>query len=144
MSHFTPSVTAPLEEWDNTTDAIIWLIENTPDYQLTYSELVLEQNPEKRYGRCSFEPLESQSAELTGWPTHGRKVKYTLTAETCYVKAPDAFGDGEVGELEGYKITVEMPNPVTLKKEPYKTYLIVGSDRSDFRLAEASEIMVEA
>ncbi len=139
---FTPSVTAPIEEWDNTTDVIVWLIENIKEYQLTISDLLLEQNPEKRYGRCSYETLETQSAELTGWPLHGTKVKYKFTAELIYVKVPNAFEDGETGELEGYEITVLKTE--NFKDQPYAKYIIVGSDRSDFRLAEPNEEKVLA
>ena len=53
-NNFTPSVVAPLEEWDDTTDLIVWLVEQKTEYHLSIPELALEELPERYHGSNRF------------------------------------------------------------------------------------------
>jgi hypothetical protein len=130
FNEFKPSVTAELEEWDETTDVIVWLIEQNEQFHLSCPNLKLEQNPERHYGRSSYETLESQTADLTGYTKEHHKVKFTFTAEAAQIKVPEP--DDPDAETDGYKITVEQQDPATYRNKPFVKFTIKGYNRSNF------------
>jgi hypothetical protein len=129
---FTPSVTAPLENWDNTTDAIVWIIEQKQAFNITqYPDITLEQHPEHYRGNI-YNFMETQSAELKGYITGRGEVRYILTAEY-----KDNLTDPETNEtVEGYTVTVERRflNHLKMFAEKFATYQIIGSDREEFKI----------
>lgn len=136
---FTPQVYAPLEGWDETTDAIIYIIETTPDYHLSLPELTLDKHPERSYNRSYYEPLEDQIADLIGWPiSHGEKQRFKFHSE------PVAVVNAEGEEVEGYEVTVDKVDyKYPVRYSPHNTFLVVGRDRRDFRLAQPNEHKLE-
>ena len=129
INNFTPSVVAPLEEWDDTTDVIVWLIENNQAYHLSIPELSLEQFPEQKYNSRHFENLESQSADLEGWTEDHEKVRFTFDVEQKSVVDPETGN-----EVEGFEVTVKKRSLRNLlaKQQKFASYIIAGCDRKEF------------
>ena len=122
---FKPSVTAEIEEWDETTDAIVWLVEQK--YHLSSPRLAIDELPQQAYGRRYFETLEKQSALLTGYTPEHSKETYRIHAELTYIPESDSeSGD----EIEVCKITVK--KEVNYKYVPDAEYTIKGANREEF------------
>jgi len=133
---FRVTVVAELEEWDETTDAIVWLIEQRFS-DIEVPTLKLETTPSaKHYPHYSLEALDSQEAHLKGWRKH-EKVELDFLAE--HVELPEVpLEEGEEGYVEeGYKITVERDVALTdfkHKTEKVAEYTIQGSNRHEFKI----------
>lgn len=129
---FTPSVVAPLEEWDNTTDVIVWLIEQKKELQINeYADLVLEHMPEHQRGRI-WDFLDEQGADLDGYISGEGKVRFSFIAEY-----KDDLVDPESGDkVEGYEVTVtkHFITEYQKKSQKFAAYLIRGCDRGDFEV----------
>jgi hypothetical protein len=135
VTNFIPSVTAPLECWDNTTDAIIWLIEQKTEYHLDISRLELEQLPEWNGRQGFWEFLESQTAELKGWPRPcGNKEYFKFYVEFTYLVDPETGN-----ETDGYTIAVEKKD-CAFKWQKFASYKVLGSSRDNFTILEESII----
>jgi hypothetical protein len=120
-----PTILVPLEEWDDTTDVILYV------YQQKYSSLfkntptiTLDNIPERasRYG--NYEALENQRAEVTGSSHDYSRIVFTF--------------DANIEDLEdsyGYTITVKKQNPVNhYKLEKIAQYTIKGESREEFEI----------
>jgi len=131
MKQFTPSVVAPLETWDNTTDAIVWLIEQTPAFHVECAELALESLPEQYHASRRFVTPENMSADLEGWIKNKGKVHYLFSVDYTEVTDPEADD-----KVEGYIVTVDVRylGEFGSKAKRFAVYSIAGCDRSDFRL----------
>jgi hypothetical protein len=131
MSTFTPSVVAPLEEWDNTTDCIVWLIEQKEALHINkYTDLTLRELPEHIRGRI-WETLEYQSATLDAYIENKGKARFTFTAEYKEVTDP------ETGEkADGYEVdvTYQLFSDPKLRVQSYASYTVMGADREEFRV----------
>ncbi len=141
MNSFTPSVVAPLESWDDTSDVIVFLIEQKEELHINqYADLVLEHLPEQYHGSRRFVTPENQSAQLEGYIAGKGKIRLEFTAEYR-----DDIVDAETGnQIEGYNVTVtrKFVNDWRSKPELFVSYVVAGSDRSDF--AVISEVKAEA
>jgi len=123
------TVLVELEDWDDTTDAIVWLIEEKFN-DVIGADLTIDKSP---YGWSGIENLEKQSGRLEGWKDRQRTVLYF---EAEYAEIP--MGKDEQGEeiyQEGYKITVHDVRYPAKKTE----YVIFGTHRKDFELVEGEK-----
>lgn len=127
---FTPSVVAPLEFWDDSTDSIVFLIEEKKELHVDCAELALDQLPEQYHGSRRFVTPENCSADLEGWQ-NSKEVRFSFTAKYADVVDPKT---GE--KCEGYNITVELKflREIGSKKKQFGVYSIAGLDRRDFRV----------
>ena len=112
---------AELEEWDDTSDVIVWLIEQCEEYHLSCPELELRDLPTLSY-RHNFDFLEEQKATLTGYTQEHSKVSFDFRAE--YIEIED--------NSLGYKVTVHKAGDTV--KVFDKTYIIHGENRKEFEL----------
>jgi hypothetical protein len=103
---FKPSVSADLEEWDNTTDAIMWLISKIPDYKLECAELRLETCPQKAWNSHRLETLHSLKAKLEGYESCYVKATFVFNAELTYITVKDRSFKRGWSEAIGYIIEV--------------------------------------
>jgi len=128
MSGKPPYVTVvvELEEWDDTTDAIVWLIEQKYS-DLSCARLEIDKSPQTWRG---IENLELQRATLTGWTKDHQKIEWEFTAE--YAEIPL---EGDVYE-EGYKVTIEKRyyEKNKFKRDKIGEYTIKGTDRKEFEI----------
>ena len=125
MSKRPPYVTVlvELDDWDDTTDAIVWLVE-TKFPKLTFARLELGENP---YGWRGIKNLEKQTATLTGW-LDDEKIEWEFTAEYCEIPL-----EGDVYE-EGYRITIEKRYyDKGYKRQKLAEYIIKGTNRKNFQ-----------
>ena len=107
---------AEIEEWDDTTDVIMWIIEQDPTYHLSCARLDLEVNPEQRYGRSSFETLDNQVAYLSGWTDKHEKVRFKFDAEVISIANPTA--EDPDAEDDGYAIEIMIDN-IDYRMKPF-------------------------
>ena len=118
------SVYAELEEWDDTTDVIVWLVEQKyGDITLPRLELSYMPRPHPR----GYENFSSQSADLTGWKEH-KKVRLRFEAKylDC-VEEKDEMTD------EGYRVTVW---DITAQTKMVAEFVVKGSDRDEFKIVK--------
>jgi hypothetical protein len=127
MSKQPPYVTVivELEEWDDTTDAIVWLIEQKYS-DLSLPKLEISKNPHTWRG---IENLDSQSATLNAWTKDNQKICLDFIAE--YAEIPESDEKGETWFLDGYKITVKEAG---YKGKTLAEYTIKGTDRKEFQI----------
>ena len=133
MSEMKMSITvlAELEEWDNTTDAIVWLIEQRY-FNTRLPKLRLETMPE--YTRGGFENLGKQSADLEGYnKLLALKIRLNFIAEYIDDIEEKEEETGETYTVEGYKITV---SDITAQTRKIAEYTIKGTDRKEFSIVE--------
>ena len=121
---------AELEEWDDTTDLIVWLIETSEEYHLSCPELTLDENPEHRYSRGSYETLESQKAWLEGWSKEHHKEQITFHVKQIMIKKPTS--EELDAEVDGYEVIVEK-RAADFKKYQISKFQVEGYDRKTFR-----------
>jgi len=124
------TVLVELEEWDDTTDAIVWLIEQKfSDLQLP--KLKLEKAP--AYGGRLLEASDTQEAWLEAWTKENKKIRLDFYAEAIEIpEIPEK--DEETGETfytHGYKITV---HDTTAQTKKIGEYTIKGTDRKEFQI----------
>lgn len=141
FNEFKPSVTASLEEWDDTTDVIMWVIEQKEIYHLTDPRLELDEHPTQRYNRNRYETLESQKATLTGYTKEYLKVKYNFYADVIQIKVPEPDSAIGFAEADGYEIFVEKKDPETYRMKSFERFTVKGYDRSNFELFEVLEVV---
>jgi len=127
MSKQWPYVTVmvELEEWDDTTDAIVWLIEQKYS-DLSLPKLEISKNP---YTWRGIENLEGQNAILHAWTKDSQKISLDFIAE--YAEIPEPDEKGETWYLDGYKITVKEAG---YKGKTLAEYTIKGTDRKQFQI----------
>lgn len=122
-----PSVLLEIDEWDDTTDAIVWLIEKKfSDVRL--GELKLTDNP---YGWRGITTLEKQRARLEGWRDHN-KVYLAFYAEWVDLPEKEEEGWGTI-YTEGYRVTVD---DITAARQRIAEYTVKGRDRKEFEIIE--------
>jgi len=128
-----PRVLVELEEWDDTTDAIVWLIEERFK-DVSLPELKIEEFP---YTWEGIENLDEQRATLEGYRDN-KGVRIYFEAEYTEIPA----GKDEQGEdmyEDGFKITVEERyryTPEGLKPTTAFEYIVEGTSRKNFKLVE--------
>jgi len=132
FNEFKPSVHTELEDWDDTSDSIVWTIENCEEYHLSNPKLELDEAPQQYHGSHRFETPQSQKATLTGWTKEYHKVTFVFYADFTQIKAPTP--EDPTAEVDGYLIVVEKENPVTYKREPFAEYTVKGYDRKSFEV----------
>jgi hypothetical protein len=133
-NQFKPSVSAQLEDWDDTTDSIVWLIENNEQFHSSCPKLTLESTPE-RYGCSSrMSALDSQTATLTGYTAEHQKVKFEFTAEATQIQVPEPESKNGFAEADAYLVTVEKQDPESYRMKPFAKFTVKGYDRSNFTL----------
>jgi len=114
------TVLAELEEWDDTTDVIVWLIEQR-FFNTTLPKLFLEKAPTHH-----LETLEIQSADLTGYNDKlHQKIHLNFVAEQIEIPL-----EGDIYE-EGYKVIV---NDITAQTRKIGEYTIKGTNRDEFEI----------
>lgn len=123
-----PTVIAELEDWDSTTDVIVWLI------QKKYADVLrptleLEKTPKQKYNRNDFEFLTTQTATLDGSKIH-EGVKLRFDAMYAELK------DNDESVIDGYKVEVCMQEKEHFRWIPIAKYTISGADREDFEIRE--------
>ena len=123
------SVYAELEEWDDTTDVIVWLVEQKYS-DMTLPRLELEDMP--RAYRHGYETLDRQVADLHGWKEN-KKTWLRLEAEYLDDIEEKDEETGEVYNVEGYRVTVE---EVTVQKKKIAEFVVKGSDRDEFKIVK--------
>jgi len=119
------TVTVELEEWDDTTDAIVWLIEQKYS-DLSLPKLEISKNPHTWRG--GIENLEDQNATLDAWTKDNQKICLDFIAE--YAEIPEKE-TGETYYEDGYKITVYEGK---LRGKKLAEYTIKGTDRKEFQI----------
>jgi hypothetical protein len=139
FNEFKPSVHTEIEEWDDTTDVIMWVIEQTEEYHLSCSKLELDEQPSQRYNRSSFETLQSQKATLTGYTKEHHKVKFVFYADVIQIKVPEPDPKDGFAEVDGYEILVEKEDPETCRMKPFTRFTVKGYDRSTFEKFQVLE-----
>jgi hypothetical protein len=138
-----PTVKAALEDWDDTTDVIVWLVQKE-FADITLATLELEDTPNLSY-RHTFDYMDSQTATLEGWPPNHSKVEIRFDAEAVEIPHNEVPADLAAAlELEadynvdGYKVTVSKrdgDSRYTLGRwKPIAIYTIYGVDRTDFQI----------
>jgi len=131
FNEFKPSVHTELEDWDDTSDSIVWIIENIEDYHLTCPKLELDEAPQQYHGSSRFETPTSQKATLTGWTKEHHKVLFVFYAD--FTEIPNV--DGVDGAVDGYIVTVEKEDEThPYRMKPYKKYTVKGYDRKSFEI----------
>lgn len=123
---------AEIEEWDNTTDVIVWLIEKKFK-KVSLPTLKLQNCPREVGHYRYWQQLESQEARLTGWI--GDKFVRDFFAEQIEIPCKNN------GEIDGFRVTVEEDkiDPTTFKTITTKLaeYTIRGVDRSEFKIVSS-------
>ena len=123
------SVYAELEEWDDTTDVIVWLVGQKYG-DVSIPRLELSYMP--RAYRHGYENLSSQSADFTGWKEH-KKVRVRFEVVNIYdIKEKDEK-TGEVYDVEGYRIIVW---DKTAQTKMVAVFVVKGSDRDEFKIVK--------
>ncbi|MGD6808519.1 MAG: hypothetical protein ACQCN3_02355 [Candidatus Bathyarchaeia archaeon] len=135
---FKPSVSADLEEWDNTTDAIMWLISKIPDYKLECAELRLETCPQKAWNSHRLETLHSLKAKLEGYESCYVKATFVFNAELTYITVKDRSFKRGWSEAIGYIIEVVKVEESGEEKTVNK-HFITGTSSEDFKLVTPYE-----
>ena len=129
---FKPSVHTELEEWDDTSDSIVWLIEQNADYHLSCPKLELDEAPQQYHGSRRFETPQSQKATLTGYTKEHHKATFIFYTDFTQIKVPTP--EDPTAEVDGYQIVVEKENSQTYKKESFAKYTVKGYDRKSFEV----------
>jgi hypothetical protein len=123
------TVMAALEEYDDTTDVLVWLIEQK------YSEvndptLEIDETPQLAWGRRTCECLSSQKGKLTGRNCKHEKVTLDFSAEVIDIPVgPDVWDCG-------YRVEVTKTewNGANFKTTKVGEYTIKGSNRNEFEI----------
>lgn len=124
------TVLAELEEWDNTTDVIVWLIEREFK-QVKCPTLKLQNCPREVGMYRHWQQLESQKVRLTG-SMYGKSFERNFFAEQIEIPCENN------GEVDGFRVTVEEDkiDPISFKTTTTKLaeYIIKGTDRTEFKI----------
>ena len=131
LNEFKPSVHVEIEEWDDTTDVIVWLIENVEDYHLSCPKLELDEAPQQYHGSRRFETPNSQKAWLTGYTKEHHKARFIFYADFTQIKV--SIPEDPDAEADGYLVVVKKEDE-TYHMKPYKKYTVRGYDRATFEV----------
>jgi len=112
-----------LEEWDDTTDVIMWIIEQK--YADFFASTLEIGTSPFDLGRITN--LDHQTAILKGWKEH-KQVELFFEAEYAEVEEEDIAG---IVFEDGFKVSVES---YPYRKQKIAEYLVEGTERKHFKI----------
>ena len=123
-----PTILVPIEEWDETTDAIIWLYQQKYQQNLNLHSITftLDEMPTAR------ETLQEQCAEIKGLNSKN--------LERVFLMFDAVLTEVDDENVYGYKIQVRTLNPVTFRYEKEKEYTIKGENREEFEIIKEQSL----
>lgn len=140
-----PKVYVEIEDYDDTTDSIIWLIQQRYPQIADYEPLILEETPEKKFHSPYFYALDRQTAKTfpsadqmtfySGYIEFDDRKELEDYAKIHHLTLDEDFLDGleEDSVFEGYLVTVTKRR-VSLSDKQEGLYLIFGIDRNEFKI----------
>lgn len=140
-----PSIYVEIEDYDDTTDSIVWLIQHRYPKIADYEPLILEETPEKKFHSPYFYALDRQTAKT--FPSADQMTFYSEYiefddrkeledyAKIQHLTLDEDFLDGleEDSVFEGYLVTVHQRTQTSFTKQ-IGLYLMFGVDREEFKV----------
>jgi len=142
-----PQVYVEIEDYDDTTDSIIWLIQQRYPQIAQQEILLLDEPPEQKLHSPSFKTLIEQTAKTVFTAVddqmifHAGQVEFegkneleTYTKLQNFTLDKDFLNSFDAEDVfEGYLVTVTKRG-VSLSDKQEWLYLIFGIDRNEFKI----------